>query len=61
MQENRVTGELHPGFWMDIGTPERLDELSDLLINQSRRVVKDKGKAFLMPPAVSSPLAPSWV
>jgi NDP-sugar pyrophosphorylase family protein len=29
MQENRVTGELHPGFWMDIGTPERLDELSD--------------------------------
>ncbi|SMG64714.1 nucleotidyltransferase family protein [methanotrophic bacterial endosymbiont of Bathymodiolus sp.] len=41
MQENRVTGELHPGFWMDIGTPERLDELSDLLIDQSRRVAKD--------------------
>ena len=27
MQQNRVSGELHPGFWMDIGTPERLIEL----------------------------------
>ncbi len=24
---NRVSGELHHGFWMDIGTPERLKEL----------------------------------
>lgn len=24
MQENQVSGELHHGFWMDIGTPERL-------------------------------------
>ena len=26
-QNNRVSGELHHGFWMDIGTPERLKEL----------------------------------
>lgn len=31
MQENRVTGELYQGFWMDIGTPERLDEVHTLL------------------------------
>ena len=24
MQQNTVSGELHSGFWMDIGTPERL-------------------------------------
>ena len=27
MQQNRISGELHKGFWMDIGTPERLIEL----------------------------------
>jgi MurNAc alpha-1-phosphate uridylyltransferase len=27
MQQNRISGELHTGFWMDIGTPERLIEL----------------------------------
>lgn len=27
MQQNRISGELHAGFWMDIGTPERLIEL----------------------------------
>ncbi len=26
-QNDRVSGELHHGFWMDIGTPERLKEL----------------------------------
>ena len=28
MQNNKVTGEKHPGKWQDIGTPERLDELN---------------------------------
>ena len=28
MQAKRITGELHHGFWMDIGTPERLEELN---------------------------------
>ena len=28
MAENQVTGELHAGFWMDIGTPQRLNELN---------------------------------
>jgi N-acetyl-alpha-D-muramate 1-phosphate uridylyltransferase len=27
ISEKQVTGELYPGFWMDIGTPERLQEL----------------------------------
>lgn len=27
MVENKVTGQHHTGFWMDIGTPERLQEL----------------------------------
>lgn len=27
MAENKVTGQHHTGFWMDIGTPERLQEL----------------------------------
>ena len=33
MHAQRVTGELHHGFWMDIGTPERLDELNALMQN----------------------------
>ena len=28
MSENQITGELHRGFWMDVGTPQRLDELN---------------------------------
>lgn len=31
MKENRVSGEIHTGAWMDIGTPERLQELNALL------------------------------
>lgn len=27
MSQGKVTGEIHPGFWMDIGTPARLAEL----------------------------------
>jgi MurNAc alpha-1-phosphate uridylyltransferase len=27
MAEGRVSGELHPGCWIDVGTPQRLDEL----------------------------------
>ena len=36
MQEKRVTGELYPGFWMDIGTPERLEQLNNILLNTLR-------------------------
>lgn len=31
MRENRVSGEVHAGLWMDIGTPERLKELNTLV------------------------------
>jgi len=27
MNEGRVSGALHPGYWLDVGTPERLAEL----------------------------------
>lgn len=32
MQNQHITGELYAGFWMDIGTPERLAELNALII-----------------------------
>ncbi|NOQ15069.1 MAG: NTP transferase domain-containing protein [Methyloprofundus sp.] len=32
MQEKRITAELYHGFWMDIGTPERLAELNALML-----------------------------
>ena len=25
--QNRLTGEVHQGHWLDVGTPERLDQL----------------------------------
>jgi MurNAc alpha-1-phosphate uridylyltransferase len=28
MAEHRVSGELHPGVWVDVGTPQRLAELN---------------------------------
>jgi N-acetyl-alpha-D-muramate 1-phosphate uridylyltransferase len=31
IKENQVTGEHYSGFWMDIGTPERLQELDSYL------------------------------
>jgi N-acetyl-alpha-D-muramate 1-phosphate uridylyltransferase len=31
MQQNAVTAELHQGDWIDVGTPERLHELSNTL------------------------------
>ena len=31
MLAKRITGELHSGFWMDIGTVERLEELKTLM------------------------------
>ncbi len=31
MPENRISGEKHTGFWMDIGTPQRLEELNTYL------------------------------
>ncbi len=30
MRENRVSGEIYQGLWMDIGTPERLQEINTL-------------------------------
>ncbi|MCQ8896898.1 nucleotidyltransferase family protein [Limnobacter humi] len=38
MQQGTVTGELHTGRWMDIGTPARLDELNQLLQHKAGRV-----------------------
>ncbi|WP_428356564.1 N-acetylmuramate alpha-1-phosphate uridylyltransferase MurU [Methyloprofundus sp.] len=32
MQTGRISGELYPGFWMDIGTPERLKELNNIML-----------------------------
>ncbi len=34
MQTQRISGELYQGFWMDIGTPERLQQLSRHLNNE---------------------------
>lgn len=34
MAENRVSGEYFEGFWMDIGTPERLEALHNYYLNQ---------------------------
>ncbi|HRP75000.1 MAG TPA: nucleotidyltransferase family protein [Rhodocyclaceae bacterium] len=31
MNEDRVSGALHPGYWLDVGTPQRLDELDQYL------------------------------
>jgi NDP-sugar pyrophosphorylase family protein len=31
MQQEKVTGEKYTGQWLDIGTPERLDELNQRL------------------------------
>jgi len=33
IQKNRVSGEIYSGFWMDIGTPERLIELGEYYKN----------------------------
>jgi len=34
MKEGRVTGELHEGEWLDIGTPQRLEQLNAQLLNR---------------------------
>jgi N-acetyl-alpha-D-muramate 1-phosphate uridylyltransferase len=34
IKENKVTGQYYSGFWMDIGTPERLLELDSYLRNK---------------------------
>jgi MurNAc alpha-1-phosphate uridylyltransferase len=36
MQNQHVTGELYTGFWMDIGTPDRLSELNTLATVSSK-------------------------
>jgi MurNAc alpha-1-phosphate uridylyltransferase len=36
MERRRVTGEQYQGAWFDIGTPERLQQLDELLSAQSR-------------------------
>ena len=37
MANGKVNGELHSGCWMDIGTPERLNELNHLLQAKTRK------------------------
>lgn len=34
MAGGRVRGELHEGAWIDVGTPERLKQVNDMLITQ---------------------------
>jgi len=34
MQSELVTGELYHGYWLDVGTPERLQEINQRLLNQ---------------------------
>jgi len=34
IDQNRISGELFNGLWMDIGTPDRLREIDELLIKQ---------------------------
>ena len=29
MKNDKITGEIYSGFWMDIGTPERLMRIND--------------------------------
>ncbi|MEC7606607.1 MAG: mannose-1-phosphate guanylyltransferase, partial [Pseudomonadota bacterium] len=29
MSENKVSGEIHSGVWVDVGTPERLQEVQE--------------------------------
>ncbi|HEX4844177.1 MAG TPA: nucleotidyltransferase family protein [Limnobacter sp.] len=36
MAQGKVTGELYSGFWMDVGTPQRLQELDDRLTQQQQ-------------------------
>jgi MurNAc alpha-1-phosphate uridylyltransferase len=35
MEQNKVSGEIHGGMWMDIGTPERLQEINDMVAENS--------------------------
>ncbi len=34
MKEGRITGELYEGEWLDIGTPQRLEQLNAQLLNR---------------------------
>ncbi len=34
MKEGKVTGELHEGEWLDIGTPQRLEQLNAQILNR---------------------------
>jgi len=31
MTQNQVTGEIYSGVWIDVGTPERLQEVNALI------------------------------
>jgi MurNAc alpha-1-phosphate uridylyltransferase len=37
MQQGRVSGQHHTGLWHDIGTPQRLEQLNQWLLNKARR------------------------
>ena len=39
MNEDRVSGEVHSGLWMDIGTPERLEEVNTLFAAAQARAM----------------------
>ncbi len=38
MQTKRITAELYQGFWMDIGTPERLDKLNSFMLRNAHEI-----------------------
>jgi len=43
MAAGRVGGERYPGFWLDVGTPQRLRELDQMLQNKTRpRIATDE-------------------
>lgn len=48
MREDRVSGEVFEGLWMDIGTPERLQEVNELYESEKtekQKVERDKSAA----------------
>lgn len=45
MDRGLVSGELHDGIWLDIGTPERLRELDRLLAQPRPRAIEGRAKA----------------
>jgi len=38
MQKGKISGEYHQGDWQDVGTPERLKALDELLLNKIKQI-----------------------